>query len=85
MIDPITELRFGADLTGARTRGYQYLLDTEFDDEAALQAYQQHPAHRRFLDWINERSCALLAFDYQLDATTVLNSEPDSTRRSRHE
>jgi len=70
-------LRFGADLTGARTRGYQYLLYTEFEDEGALQAYRDHPVHQRFLTWINERECTPLAFDYHLDATTVLAPEPE--------
>lgn len=69
-------LRFGADLTGARTRGYQYLLYTEFADEAALNAYKGHPVHQRFLAWVTERSCTPLAFDYHLDATTVLGPEP---------
>lgn len=69
-------LRFGTDLTGARTRGYQYLLYTEFADVAALQAYRDHPVHQRFLAWITERDCTPLAFDYALDSTTVLVPEP---------
>jgi Stress responsive A/B Barrel Domain len=32
----MTKCRFGTDLTGARTRGYDYLLYTEFPDVAAL-------------------------------------------------
>lgn len=70
-------LRFGTDLTGARTRGHQYLLYTEFPDEAALQAYRDHSVHQRFLAWITERSCTPLAFDYPIDATTVLMPEPE--------
>lgn len=65
-------LRFGRDLTGERTRGYQYLLCTEFDDVDALHAYQQHPMHQKFLAWVTKRSCTPLAFDYQLDDTTVV-------------
>lgn len=68
-------LRFGRDLTAARTRGYQYLLFTEFADTDALQAYRDHPVHQRFLAWVTERSCTPLAFDYHLDATTVLIPE----------
>lgn len=75
-IATMTVLRFDTDLTGARTRGYQYLLYTEFPDEHALAAYQAHPVHQRFLAWITERSCTPLAFDYHLDATTVLRPEP---------
>jgi len=70
-------LRFGIDLTGARTRGYQYLLYSEFEDEAALDAYRVHPIHQAFVAWLAERSCTPLAFDYHLDATTVLAPEPE--------
>jgi hypothetical protein len=70
-------LRFGTDLTRARTGGYQYLLYTEFEDEKTLQAYRDHPVHQQFLAWITERSCTPLAFDYFLDATTVLKPEPE--------
>ena len=75
-IGTMGRLRFGTDLTGARTRGHQYLLYTEFEDEIALQAYRDHPVHQAFLAWITERSCTPLAFDYHLDATTVLTPEP---------
>lgn len=65
-------IRFGRDLTEARTRGYQYLLYTEFDDDVALQAYQDHPVHQRFFRWVMERSCTPLAFDYHLTPDTVI-------------
>jgi hypothetical protein len=65
-------LRFGCDLTGQRTRGYQYLLYTEFDDAESLRGYQQHPVHQEFLAWVMERSCTPLAFDYHLDDLTVV-------------
>lgn len=71
-IPALTALRFGTDLTGARTRGHQYLLHTEVADVAALQAYRDHPVHQHFLAWITERGCTPLAFDYLLDRTTVL-------------
>jgi hypothetical protein len=67
--------RFGTDLTQARTRGYGYLLYTEFPDVAALDSYRAHPAHLQFLDWITERDCTPLAFDYHLDERTVLMAE----------
>jgi hypothetical protein len=76
-IATMSRLRFGQDLTGARTRGYQYLLYTEFPDEPTLQAYRDHPVHQKFLAWITERSCTPLAFDYYLDDTTILMPEPD--------
>jgi Stress responsive A/B Barrel Domain len=71
----MTKCRFGTDLTGARTRGYGYLLYTEFPDVAALNEYRAHPVHQRFLQWITERDCTPLAFDYYLDEHTVLMAE----------
>jgi Stress responsive A/B Barrel Domain len=67
--------RFGTDLTGARTRGYSYLLYTEFPDVAALSSYRAHPVHVEFMDWLAERECTPLAFDYHLDDRTVLMAE----------
>ena len=71
----MTKCRFGTDLTGARTRGYNYLLYTEFPDVATMNEYRAHPVHLRFLDWLVERDCTPLAFDYLLDDHTVLMTE----------
>jgi hypothetical protein len=71
----MTKCRFGTDITGARTRGYGYLLYTEFPDTGTLARYRQHPAHVKFNDWLIERDCTPLAFDYYLDETTVLQDE----------
>jgi len=80
LIGGINVIRFGTDLTGARTRGHQYLLYTEFDDEVALRTYQQHPVHQKFLAWVLEHGCTPLAFDFHLTQDTVIwpNSGPDS-------
>jgi Stress responsive A/B Barrel Domain len=72
----MTRCRLGTDLTGARTRGYAYLLYTEFPDVATMNAYRAHPAHVKFMDWLAERDCTPLAFDYLLDEQTVLMPEP---------
>ena len=71
----MTRCRFGTDLTGARTRGYPYLLYTEFPSVEVLKEYQAHPVHQQFLAWIVERDCTPLAFDYHLDGQTVLMPE----------
>ncbi|HEY5990709.1 MAG TPA: Dabb family protein [Streptosporangiaceae bacterium] len=71
----MTKCRFGADLTGARTRGYGYLLYTEFPDTDTLGRYRAHPVHRRFNQWIVDRDCTPLAFDYYLDKQTVFMDE----------
>lgn len=74
-IGGMSKLRFGADLTGARTRGYSRLLYMEFAGTDELKQYQQHPVHQAFHRWINERQCTPLAFDYHLDGDTVLMPE----------
>lgn len=66
-------LRFGTDMGGgARARGYQFLLLTEHPDLAALKAYQQHPVHLAFADWVYARDCEVVAFDYEIDSGTEL-------------
>ncbi|HEY2549245.1 MAG TPA: Dabb family protein [Streptosporangiaceae bacterium] len=71
----MTRCRLGTDLTGARTRGYSQLLYTEFPDVAAMNEYRAHPVHVRFMEWLAERDCTPLAFDYELDGQTVLMEE----------
>ena len=71
-IGGMTDIRFGADLTGARSRGYQYLLVEQFADEAGLSAYATHPGHVAFADWVHGLGCEELAFDYVLGADTVI-------------
>ena len=71
----MTKCRLGADITGARTRGYSHLLFTEFPDFDTMTAYRDHPVHQAFLAWLNERDCVPLAFDYVLDEHTVLMPE----------
>ena len=69
-------IRFGRDVTGARTRGHQYLLYTEFRDVPALAAYQQHPVHQHFLKWVLDHGCTPLAFDFELNQDTVIWPRP---------
>jgi hypothetical protein len=71
----MTKCRFGTDITGARTRGYGYLLYTEFADMDTMKRYREHPVHLRFLEWLTERECTPLAFDYYLDDQTILARE----------
>jgi hypothetical protein len=74
----MSKCRLGTDLTGARNRGYSRLLYTEFPDLEAMKAYQVHPVHQKFVDWLAERDCTPLAFDYYLDDETVLMPETAS-------
>jgi Stress responsive A/B Barrel Domain len=72
----MTKVRLGTDLTGARNRGYSHLLFTEFPDVETMNAYRAHPVHVMFMEWLAERDCTPLAFDYLLDEQTVLMAEP---------
>ena len=74
-IGNMSKLRFGTDLTGARTNGYSQLLYMESSGADELKAYQQHPVHQVFLRWVMDRRCTPLAFDYFLGAETVLIPE----------
>jgi hypothetical protein len=65
-------LRIGRPTSVERTRGYHHLLFMEFPDDAALEAYQVHPVHRRFAAWVVEHGGTVLAFDYEVGAATVV-------------
>ena len=81
----MSKCRLGTDLTGARTRGYSHLLYTEFADVDTLNRYRAHPAHAAFSDWVMERDCTVLAFDYHLDRGTVLMREAEGRLKSAPE
>ncbi|MBA2559450.1 MAG: Dabb family protein [Propionibacteriales bacterium] len=69
-IGTMSECRVGSDLTGARTRGYQYLLYTVFPDTEVLADYVAHPVHQEMIAFLDARECTRLGFDYYLDDTT---------------
>ncbi len=70
-IGSMDELHFGGDLTGERTRGYQYLMFTVFADADTLASYVAHPVHQEFVAWLDAHGCERLAFDYYLDESTA--------------
>lgn len=71
-IGGMTAVRLGKSINEERSRGYQYLLYTEFPNITALVEYQNHPVHQQFLSWVLDRECTPLAFDYPLDDSTVV-------------
>jgi stress responsive alpha/beta barrel protein len=79
-IGGMTSIRLGRSINEERTRGYQYLLYTEFPDVDALVTYQKHPVHQEFLRWVLDRNCTPLAFDYHLDEQTVVFESPALSR-----
>jgi hypothetical protein len=79
-IGGMTAIRLGRSIDEQRTRGYQYLLYTEFPDVETLVTYQKHPVHQQFLRWVLDRDCTPLAFDYHLDEATVILGAPGAGR-----
>jgi hypothetical protein len=79
-IGGMTSIRLGRSINEERTRGYQYLLYTEFPDVETLVTYQKHPVHQEFLRWVLDRNCTPLAFDYPLDDGTVILETPAQAR-----
>lgn len=71
-IGGIDKIRLGTSINTERTRGYQYLLYMEVEDEQALVTYQKHPVHLEFLQWVIDHNCTPLAFDYYLDDNTII-------------
>jgi hypothetical protein len=71
-IPGIRSLRFGEAMFTERTRGYQFLLYTEFDSVDDLRSYQSHPVHQTFVSWLRDNDVTPLAFDYPLNGDTVL-------------
>lgn len=65
-------LSLGPPISTARTRGYHFLLYMVFGDEESLDRYQVHPVHQRFARWVADHGGTALAFDYLLDADTVI-------------
>ena len=57
---------------------FEYLVMIEFDDEAGLRAYLQHPSHAAAGAHFTTSSAAALAYDYEIveasDATRLLES-----------
>lgn len=71
-IGGIETIRLGPSINSERTRGYQYLLFTEFADLDHLVRYQKHPVHQAFHKWVLDRNCTALAFDYDVDEKTSI-------------
>lgn len=65
-------LALGPPLDTARTRGYHFLLYMMLPDEEALARYQTHFVHQRFARWVVDHGGTVLAFDYHLDAGSVI-------------
>lgn len=67
------QLAVGSPISTERAQGYQFLLHIVVPDADALRRYLVHPVHRRFAQWVDDRGGLVLAFDYLLDASTVVH------------
>ncbi len=64
-IDGLVSLEAGADFLGSE-RSYDVALNTVFRDRAALNAYQQHPAHLPVKRRMHEVRVSSVACDYEI-------------------
>lgn len=64
VIEEIREFRFGRDVLRTE-RSYDLGLVSSFDDLAALQRYQVHPAHQRVVAHVKAIASSVVAVDYQ--------------------
>ena len=64
-ISGIVSYHWGFDVSG-RSRGYQWGLVMEFENQEALAAYQPHPLHQEFAQWAARQGGEVLAFDFPI-------------------
>lgn len=64
VIEEIREFRFGRDVLRTE-RSYDLGLVSSFDDLAALQRYQVHPAHQKVVSHVKAIASSVVAVDYE--------------------
>jgi len=64
VIEEIREFRFGRDVLRTE-RSYDLGLVSSFEDLAALQRYQVHPAHQLVVAQVKTIASSVVAVDYQ--------------------
>lgn len=70
------QLAIGPPIWAERARGYQHQLHVVVADEEALERYQAHPAHQRYVAWNNDHGASVLACDLVLDMETLIVPRP---------
>lgn len=63
-IEAIRSIRAGVDVLGDPGAAHVVLISTH-DDVAGLRAYQDHPVHRAFGDWVKPRIAAKAVVDFE--------------------
>ena len=67
VVDTLRSIEVGVD--ELRTdRSWDLCLITRFDDKAAMDAYQAHPAHQEVVAFIRERATSAAAVDWSSPA-----------------
>ena len=64
VIDEILEFRIGRDIIRSE-RSYDLGLVSGFDDLAAMQRYQVHPAHQQVVAMVKALCASVVAVDFQ--------------------
>ena len=65
-IPEIRRLEAGADQLGGERQAH-LVLESDFDDWAALETYQQHPAHLDVVAFFREVGTTRLAVDFEIN------------------
>lgn len=64
-LDCVLSLEVGLDVLGTEA-SYHLALVTTHEDLAGLTAYQQHPSHEQFLEWVRPRLSARAVVDAEV-------------------
>lgn len=70
-IEGIRACRWGKDVSG-RAGPYQYMLVMEFASTQEAAAYQLHPLHQHFVQFVKGLGGEIVAFDFPLTSETDL-------------
>jgi len=65
-IPEIKELEVGITLENSEFANYDMVLDTYFEDYNALKSYQNHPEHKKIVEWLTKVRDLKASIDYEL-------------------
>lgn len=65
-IHEIKELEVGINLENSEFANYDLVLDTYFEDYNALKTYQNHPEHKKIVEWLSKVRDLKASVDYEV-------------------
>lgn len=65
-ISEIKELEVGITLENSEFANYDMVLDTYFEDYDALKRYQNHPEHKKIVEWMAKVRDLKASVDYEI-------------------